>query len=155
MAQINLRNRGLTLIELILYMSIFCFIFLVMMSSVFYLQKIIETNNQNYYAKSQIYRHLNLLQGYLYKSHITVENNNLNFFDANNNLILTQKLEQQTIKNIYKDKTFNAIDYVNVQSYTFELVDSNRVLKIEFSWLDNRGRVQNLTEYLIVVNQDS
>lgn len=155
MAQINLKNRGLTLIELILYMSIFCFIFLVMMSSVFYLQKIIETNNQNYYVKSQMYRHLNILQSYLYKSHIAIENDNLNFFDTNNDLILTQKLEENSIKNVYRHKTLNAIEYVNFQSYTFELIDMNRILKIEFSWLDNRRKLQNFTDYLIVINRDS
>ena len=155
MAQINSRYKGLTLIELILYMSIFCFIFLIMMSSVFYLQKIIETNNQNYYVKSQIYRHLNILQSYLYKSHVKIENENLQFFDKNNTRIFTQKFEQNNIKNIYLDKEFNAINFVIFQSCTFELVDLGKVLKIEFSWLDNRGKAQRLTEYLIVINRDS
>ncbi len=155
MAQINLKNKGLTLIELILYMGIFCFIFLVMMSSVFYLQKIIESNNREYYVKNQIYTNLNILQQYLYKSHITIENQNLNFFDKHDTLILTQTFEQDQMRNIYQDKAFFPMEYIDFESYNLELLDSGRVLKVEYTWLNNRGKTQKITDYLIVINQDS
>ncbi len=127
-------------------------IFLMIMSSVFYLQKIIQNNNQNYYVKNQLYQNLNLLQQYLYKSSVVTDGQSLKFFDKNNTLILTQKLEQNQIKNIYSNKTITQIEYVNLQTYTVQLMNNDRVLKIEISWLDSRGKVQNLTEYLIVIN---
>ena len=84
MAQINLKSQnqtaGLTLIELILYMGIFCFMFLAMMSTVFYLQKIIQNNNHNYYVKNQIYSNLNILQQYLYRSRMELGNHELKIF---------------------------------------------------------------------------
>ena len=154
MAQINLKNKGLTLIELILYMSIFSMIFLMIMSSVFYLQKIIQNNNQNYYVKNQVYENLTILQQYLYKSHITITNQNLNFFDKNNRQILTQKLDQKHIQNVYSNKTVTPIQYINFEGYNLQLLDNGRVLKIEISWFDNRRKLQVLTEYLIVINQN-
>ena len=154
MAQINTRNQGMTLIELLLYMSIFSIIFLLIMSSVFYLQKIIQNNNQNYYVKNQVYENLNILQQYLYKSHITITNQNLNFFDKNNRLILTQKLDQKYIQNVYNNKTITPMQYIRFEEYNLQLLDNSRVLKIKFSWLDTRGKPQTLTEYLIVINQN-
>ncbi|MBC7766704.1 prepilin-type N-terminal cleavage/methylation domain-containing protein [Arenimonas sp.] len=154
MAQINLKNKGLTLIELILYMSIFSMIFLMIMSSVFYLQKIVQNNNQNYYVKNQVYENLTILQQYLYKSHITITNKNLNFFDKNNKQILTQKLDQKHIQNVYSNKTVTPIQYINFEGYNLQLFDNGRVLKIEISWFDNRRKLQVLTEYLIVINQN-
>ena len=152
MAQIITKNKGVTLIELILYMSIFSMIFLMIMSSVFYLQKIIQTNNQNYYVKNQLYENFNILQQYLYKSHINITNKNLNFFDKNNTLMLTQKINQKHIQNVYKNKAITQMEYINFETYNLELLNNDRILKIEISWLDNRGKSQNLIEYLIVIN---
>ncbi len=155
MAEINIKNRGLTLIELLIYMSIFSIIFIMITSSVFYLQKIIQNNNQNYYVKNQVYQNLNILQQYLYRSRITITDQSLNLFDKNNKLIFTQNLDQGILKNTYEHKTFNGIEQVNFERYNLELTDNNRILKIEFSWLDNRGKVQNYMDYLIVINRDS
>ena len=152
MAKINLKNKGLTLIELILYMSIFCFIFLIMMSSVFYLQKIIQTNNQNYYVKNQIYANLNILQQYLYKSGVQINNQELKIISKNGNVELTQKLENNSMKNTYSNKGFNPMENVLLLKYTVELIDGGRTLKVDFSWLDSREKTQNFAEYLIVIN---
>ncbi len=152
MAKINLKNRGLTLIELILYMSIFCFIFLIMMSSVFHLQKIIQTNNQNYYVKNQVYANLNILQQYLYKSGVQINNQELKIISKNGNVVLTQKLENNGMKNTYSNKEFNPMENVLMLKYAIELIDSGRTLKVDFSWIDSRKKTQNFTEYLIVIN---
>jgi prepilin-type N-terminal cleavage/methylation domain-containing protein len=156
MAQIvkKTQNKGFTLIELLVYMSIFSIILLIVNSSTFYLQKIIQNNNSNYYIKSQIYFNLNILQQYLYRTNISIEDNKLNFFDRNNNLILTQKLENSEIKNVYLNKEFNLMESIYFQKYNMSFIDSNKVLRIEMSWKDNRGKTQNLTEYLIVINQN-
>lgn len=148
----NIHSNGLTLIELLIYMSIFSIIFIIITSSVFYLQKIIQNNNQNYYVKNQIYTNLNILQQYLYKTHIEMAGNDLKFFDKNNNLILTQKIENKQIKNIYPNKSFIIDDYLNFEKYEISLIDNGKVLRFGISWFDSRGKVQNIVEYLIVIN---
>lgn len=144
----KIKNKGLTLIELLIYMSIFSIILLMINSSVFYLQKIIQNNNKNYYIKNQIYINLNILQQYLYKNYITVNDADLNIFNRNNDLILTQRLENNQIKNIYKDKWFYIADNVYLQKYDLSLIANKSLLKIEISWNDDRNKSQKLTEYL-------
>ena len=150
----NNKNKGLTLIELLIYMSIFSIILLMINSSVFYLQKIIQNNNRNYYIKNQIYLNLNMLQQYLYRDYVTVDNKGLNIFNKNNDLIMTQSLENNRIKNVYKNKWFYIVDNVYLQKYNISLIDDNSLLKVEVLWNDDRGKSQNLTQYLIVINQN-
>jgi prepilin-type N-terminal cleavage/methylation domain-containing protein len=150
----KIQNKGLTLIELLIYMSIFSIILLMINSSVFYLQKIIQNNNNNYRIKNQIYFNLNILQQYLYKNSVSVQDKNLNLFNKNNDLILTQKMENSQIKNIYQNKEFEPLYSVYLEKYNVSLIDNNHLLKIEISWKDNRGKIQNLIEYLIVINQN-
>ena len=152
--KLSIKNKGVTLIELLVYIAVFSIIFLIISSSSFYLQKIIQNNNQNYYIKNQIYFNLNILQQYLNKSNIQLSGNNLLFFDKNKRLILTQKLENNHLKNIYQNKNFVIDQYSNFHKYEISLLDKGRVIKFDISWLDNRGKVQNLTEYLIVINQN-
>lgn len=155
MAKIKIqKNKGLTLIELLIYMSIFSIICLMVSSSVFYLQKIIQNNNQNYYVKNQIYTNLNILQQYLYKAHVEVIDNNLRFFDKNNNLILIQKIDNKQIKNIYNNKSFTFGEYLNFEKYELEMIEKDKLIKFDISWLDGRGKRQNFVEYLVVINQN-
>ncbi len=155
MAKVIKQNKkGLTLIELLIYMSIFSIICLMVTSSVFYLQKIIQNNNQNYYVKNHIYFNLNILQQYLYNSSVKIVDNELKIFDKNNNLILTQKIDNKHIKNIYQNKTFIIDEYLNFEKYEISLTENNRLLKFDITWSDNRGKLQHLTEYLVVINQN-
>jgi competence protein ComGC len=155
MAKIITQNKkGLTLIELLIYMSIFSIICLMVTSSVFYLQKIIQNNNQNYYVKNHIYFNLNILQQYLYSSSVKIVDNELKIFDKNNDLILTQRIENKQIKNIYQNKSFVIDNYSNFEKYEVKLIGNNRLIKFDIWWTDSRGKVQNLTEYLIVINQN-
>ncbi len=148
----NPRNKGITLVELLVYMAIFSIIFLSILSSVFYLQKIIQDNNQNYYVKNQIYFNLNILQEYLYNSQIKIENNELQISDGSDNLIMTQYLASSTLKNKYVNKEIDPLPLVQLETYAFELTDNNRILKFETSWKNNRNKIQTLTEYLVVIN---
>lgn len=149
-----MKNKGVTLVELLVYIGIFSIILFIISSSSFYLQKIIQNNNQNYYIKNQIYYNFNVLQQYLNKSYVELSGNDLKFFDKNKRLILTQKIENNHIKNIYQNKNFIIDEYSNFQKYEISLIDKGRVIMFNISWLDNRNKIQNLTEYLIVINQN-
>jgi type II secretory pathway pseudopilin PulG len=153
MAKIN-KNKGLTLVELLLYMSIFSILFLTITSSVFYLQKIIQNNNQNYYVKNQIYTNLNILQQYMYKNLVTVEGQEIKIFTKTGDLILTQKIEKYQLKNIYTNSEFFINDKIFFTNYNISQIEKNRLLKFEISWLDSRGKSQNFTEYIVVINQN-
>jgi competence protein ComGC len=153
MAKIN-NNKGLTLVELLLYMSIFSILFLTITSSVFYLQKIIQNNNQNYYVKNQIYTNLNILQQYMYKNLVTVEGQDIKIFTKTGNLILTQKIEKYQLKNIYSNSEFVINDKIFFTNYNISMIEKNRLIKFEISWLDSRGKTQNFTEYIVVINQN-
>jgi type II secretory pathway pseudopilin PulG len=155
MAKINTRtNKGITLIELLIYMSIFSIICMMISSSMFYLQKIIQNNNQNYYYKNQIYLNLNILQQYLYKTQVELYAGDLNFLDKNNNKILSQKIENMQIKNIYQNKSFIIDEFLYFKKYEISLMDNGRILKFDISWIDGRQKTQNLIEYLVVINQN-
>jgi len=147
-------NKGISLIELIVYMSIFFVIFTMITYSTFYMQKIIQNNNQNYYVKNQIYFNINILQQYLFKTTVKLYNNELKFYDKNHNLILTQVFENNQLKNIYKYKSFNAIDNVNFKDIKIDILENNTIIKYEVSWLDNNNKTHSITEYLIVINQN-
>jgi competence protein ComGC len=155
MAKIITQNKkGLTLVELLIYMSIFSIICLIVTSSVFYLQKIIQNNNQNYYVKNYIYFNLNILQKYLYSSSVKIVDNELKIFDKNDDLILTQKIDNKQIKNIYQNKNFVIDEYLNFEKYEINLIENNRLIKFDISWIDSREKLQNLTEYLVVINRN-
>ncbi len=156
MAKINLQQnqKGITLIEILMYMSIFLLISVVTMSSVFYLQKIIQNNNQNYYIKNQIYTNLNILQLYMYKNHVTLRGQDLIIFSKNGELMLTQKIENNSLKNIYQNKQFFIDEKISFTKYDIYQLEKNRLLKFDISWLDNRGKQQNLIDYLVVINSN-
>jgi uncharacterized protein YnzC (UPF0291/DUF896 family) len=156
MAKINI-NKGLTLVELLLYMSIFSILFLTITSSVFYLQKIIQNNNQNYYIKNQIYTNLNILQEYMYKNRVELDSQDLQtikIIDKNGNTVLTQKIENNQLKNIYSNSEFVVNEKIFFTIYNLSLLEKDRLLKFEISWLDSRGKLQNFIEYIIVINHN-
>lgn len=155
MDKLTNNKKGLTLIELIIYIGIFSFIFITIISSLFYIQKIIQNNNQNYYEKNQIYNNLNTLQQYLFLFSIKIEDDELNFFDKDNNLVFTQKVEGNVLKNIYPNgKVFEAIPYINVDNLNIYMMNRDRVLRYRIIWKDTTNRYKEITEYLIVINQN-
>ncbi len=153
MAKINI-SKGVTLVELLLYMGIFSILFLTITSTVFYLQKIIQNNNQNYYVKNQIYTNLNILQQYMYKNSVVLDSQNLQIIDRNGNTVLTQKIENNQLKNIYSNSEFLINDKIFFTTYNISQLEKDRLIKFEISWLDSRGKSQNFTEYIIVINQN-
>jgi hypothetical protein len=90
----------------------------------------------------------------LYSSSVKIVDNELKIFDKNNDLILTQRIENKQIKNIYQNKSFVIDNYSNFEKYEVKLIGNNRLIKFDIWWTDSRGKVQNLTEYLIVINQN-
>ena len=140
--------------ELLVYMGIFSIIFLFIMSSVFYLQKIIQNNNENYYVRNQIYSNLNILQQYLQKSRVELEGSNLKLFNKNNILVLTLEVTNGQPKNLYSSKSFDTFRYLHFEKYEIQLIDEGGMLQVDISWLDGRKKVQNLREYLIVINRN-
>jgi Tfp pilus assembly protein PilE len=154
MAKIKQASRGITLIELLVYMGIFSLLFLVISSSVFYMQKIIQSNNQDFYVKNQIYRNLDILQQYLKKCSVVVLSGEVRFLDKNNNVVLTQKLAQNHLVNVYRDKSFDPINGIKIDGYQASIIENGRVLQIVFSYTDARGKSQRLTEYLIVIRRN-
>lgn len=154
MAKIRQGSRGITLIELLVYMGIFSLLFVVITSSVFYMQKIIQSNNQDFYVKNQIYNNLDILQQYLRKSGVVVSNGEVRFLDKDNNTILTQKLMESHLVNTYRDKSFDPIHGIKIEGYQASIIENGRVLQIDFSYTDARGKSQKLTEHLIVIRQN-
>ena len=148
-------KKGITLIELIIYMGIFSFIFITTISSLFYIQKIIQSSNESYYTKNQIYNNLNILQQYLFSFSVTVENGELNFFDQYNNLVFTQKVEGNVLKNIYPSgKVFESMPYINIDNLYFDMMNRDEVIRYVIIWKDNDNKHKQITEYLIVINKN-
>ncbi|MEN9604409.1 MAG: hypothetical protein RJB39_94 [Candidatus Parcubacteria bacterium] len=64
-SQYKLQRQGITLIELILYMSLFAILVSIVFSTVFYLQKLFTNKKIEYIVRAEIYEQLNLLQQHL------------------------------------------------------------------------------------------
>lgn len=155
MAQIKTSScKGITLVELLLYMSIFSIIFVMTLSSIFYMQKIIQHNNQDFYIKNQLYVNLDILQQYFELASVKIIGNELNLFDKSGALILAQKYENGHLSNIYKTKRFDVLRDVQITNYHPTLLSNGTLLKLDISYLDARQKPQILTEYLIVISRN-
>lgn len=148
------QNKGISLIELILYMSIFMFVFTTVISSTLYIQKMIQNNNYNYYVKNQFYMNFDILQQYLYRNRVEFDGVNIYFFDKNNVKIFTQNIENNNIKNIYRDKDISILEGVSIKQINIEFLENNRLLSYSIYWLDQLGKERFLTEHFIVINQN-
>jgi hypothetical protein len=61
---------------------------------------------------------------------------------------------QNQLVNTYRDKNFDPINGIKIDGYEASIIENGRVLQIDFSYTDARGKPQVLTEYLIVIRQN-
>ncbi len=149
------QQKGITILELIIYMSILSVVLSIAFSSMFYIQKIIENNNYNYYVKNQLYKNFNVLQKYLYKYRLNIdtENKNISILGKDNKIILKQVLDNNNIKNIYEKSQFYPYEFLKLNNLDLKMINDN-ILELKYYWTDNRGNTHMLTDYLIVINQN-
>ncbi len=148
-------KKGISLIELIIYISIFSIISIMITESLFYIQKIIQNNNQNYYIKNQIYNNLNILQQYLLSNRAEVVDEHISILDRNNNIIFEQILEDGEYKNIYNSRLqFKPMENIKIENIKIEFTEENRLIRYQISYKDQYQRVHDMTDYLIVINRN-
>ncbi len=151
----KIKNKGFSLIELIMYISILSIVFLSIISSFLYFQKIIQNNNYNYFVRNEIYRQLNIAEQYLINNKSILHNDMLTIFNKEGSQIYDFDVSANKIRNIYLNKGFEffTLENTNFVSTKAEYLSNYRIIKYEFKWKDMFNREQLLMEYLIVINQ--
>ncbi len=112
-------KRGFTLIELIIYMSIYMIIVFGIFQSIYILEKNIEENSKVFDLKKDIYKQLYIIQYYLNKADLFIINN-----EQKSILIETDKLKFR--------------QYVDESGYIhFHYLYKNNMREIDFILYDN------------------
>lgn len=152
--------KGFTLLELVLYMSIFTILVGGVLYSSFYLQKVLEFNSVEYATKEQIYRNLELLQQHAQiatKIEITTSSIKI----TNTHGYVEQTLENGIIYMKYghanqKEKSFTPFPYMIFEQFSFEKADrqntvlTKSILTIHTKRQNMRNKTVESREYILV-----
>ncbi len=160
MAQsINNKKRGVTLIELVVYMGIFMILVSGVLYSALYMQKILEYNAIEYKTQEQIYRQLGLLQQHV-NSATRVEMGSGSLRIYNRFGYVEQVLQEKILhmKYVYAGKPDIDIipyPYIRLEKFTFtketghETLFGNSILSVEIVRSDLKGRLKKIREWLV------
>ena len=153
------KKRGVSLMELILYMGIFVMLVIGVLYSALYMQKVLEYNAVEYKAQEQTYRQLGLLQQHMNSAgKIEVGSSSLKIFSRYG--YMEQFLQDKTLhmRYVYPQKPILEIipyPYLRLEKFSFvletghETLLGNSMLKVEMERLDSRGKPKTLQERII------
>ncbi len=141
----NKHNAGLTLVELILYMSIFSILVTGFLSASVYIQKIIQSYTYDYKAKACIYEQLSILQQYKGVLASKVPS-----------ITLDQEKHMQLVYTYPQQKIIKICDLIKFEELVYTTKEKPRTISeksevnIKFSFFDIRHKLISFTETLIV-----
>jgi type II secretory pathway pseudopilin PulG len=156
--------RGITLIELVLYMALFTILVTGVLYSTTYLQKTIEYNAFEYKARENIYRQLTLLQQYFaIADRVEVDGNTIKMQIKDKRV--TQELRDGRLVMVYAypNQPEKEIEpYIGTKFETFSLHDINRddtlyaksLFDVEVIRKDVRGKTKVVHEYILFPKVD-
>lgn len=157
----NLTNKkGFTLLELVLYMSIFAVLVTGILYSSFYLQSVMQYNSGEYKIKEDIYRLVTLLQEFgkisthsevgtsslklLHKygfAEIRLENSNVYFIFSHPDNSVTQFIELPHTK-------FEQLNFKRIDRHDTFLTKS--ILEIEVQRKNSKNKTVTLVDFLVI-----
>lgn len=163
----NIFKKGMTLVELILYMGLFALIILLVFSTTFYLQKLFEDKLGEYAIRRDVYMHLRILQEYLVGTErIELGDNSFIFYMKNDSLQeIRQTLENGKINmeyrytDISKNKKFVVYELdifdsfqLSASSSTLPTLYVESRVKALIRWKNTRHKELEITEFLTIPN---
>jgi hypothetical protein len=155
------KKRGVTLIELVLYIGLFVILVSGVLYSAIYLQSVLQYNTLEYTAEEQIYRQLGLLQQHM-QSATKVETGSSSIRIYGKYGYIEQYLHGYLLhmKYVYVGKDEKDIilyPFLKLQEFSFirenrhESLLGNSVVWVEVARRDMRGKVKKLKEWLVGV----
>ena len=163
----NISKKGMTLVELILYMGLFTLLILLVFSTTFYMQKLFEDKLGEYAVRRDMYMHLRMLQEYLaVTERIDIEENSFTLHMKNNSLIkIRQTLENGKINLAYiysdvsKNKRFAAYQsdifdqfQLTIASSTLPTLHTLSTIRADIGWKNMRHKELQIIEFLAIPN---
>ncbi|MES2622859.1 MAG: prepilin-type N-terminal cleavage/methylation domain-containing protein [Patescibacteria group bacterium] len=152
-------SKGITLIELVLYMGLFTILISGVLYSALYLEEIIEYNSFEYKARENIYRQLELLQHYtIIAQHIEIGSSSIRMQIEKGSIIQELREGKLYMKYEYIDmpmKEFLVYPYARFIDFSFtkstssETLSAKTELKVHIDRQDTKGRHKFIDEYIL------
>lgn len=167
------RNKGITLIELLLYMSLFTVLILIVFSTVFYVQRIFADKKGEYIIRTQVHDHMRLLQQHLMNTeYIALDDDELTLYmytDPNPQALtaIHQYIEEERLilEYFYNNpalyKKIVVFEFSRFERFGFVwlgvLQDSNTVsrqslLNVSIVWKNNAQKIIYMYEDIYIPN---
>lgn len=152
------QKRGVTLIELVLYMGLFVILATGVLYSAVYLQSVLQYNTLEYTADEQVYRQLGLLQQYMSNStKVEVSSSSLQIHGKYGYVEQYTSNNFLHMKYVYVGKPEKDIilyPYLKLEKFAFfreighETLFGNSVIWVKVERKDGRGKIKILHEWL-------
>lgn len=153
-------TKGFTLLELVLYMSLFMVFVAGILYSSFYLQEVMQFNSVEYKTKEEIYRHLTILQNFG-KIATSIELSTSSLKLVHKNGYVEQKLENSHIylKFIHQDNLqieFIELPFTKFEQFNFKRGDrqdtffTKSILEIETIRKNSKNKLVSLVDFLVI-----
>lgn len=159
-------QKGVTLIELVLYMAIFTVLMSGVLYSSMYLQGVMTYNAIEYKAKENIYKQLTLLQNHLNNAkEVAHDETGIYIISDFGSVEQTIHDEQILIKyNFFSQlaghKQIIQFPYMKFKTISFrksknsDTLQSKSIIYVDIERVDMRGKIQKTTEHLYVTRVD-
>lgn len=158
----NLKHKkGFTLIESVIYMSVYIILTGGVLSTAFYLQRVMEHSALEYAVQEKIYMQLELIQNYLvYSSDIQISSSSIRM--RINNSFVTQELRGDFIYMVYEHsgqskKEFKIFPHIRFKKFSFkkqeygDTLQTQNILYVELERVDNQDSTKTLQEYVYLL----
>lgn len=156
-------KRGVTLVELILYISLFTILVMGVLSSVVYLQSVLQYTALEHVNREQIYRQLDILQQYLVTAtRVDIATTTIRIYGRYG--YIEQYVDQGVLRMIYHyddgllQKNIVPYPYLRLKDFSFTKNPRNFVdetlfkkgsISVRVAWLDNKKSVKYFEETLL------
>lgn len=167
------RNKGITLIELLVYMSLFAILIIILFSTVFYIQQIFSNKKVESVMRIQVYEHLHLLQQYTEKAekvHLATSSVTLYMYVSTDPVALqsiSQYIEEGSLvlEYIYNESSLSKKIYpyelTRFEEFTFQKINTaNELLTVSRQgliearaiWKNPKQKLISLHEVIYIPN---
>lgn len=153
-------QKGFTLLELILYMSVFTILVGGVLYSSFYLQNVLQYNSSEYTSKESVYRQLTLLEEYAkHATGIEYSSTSLKIITKNSYMEQILKDEVLVVRFGHLQKVeiqFVQFPYMKFQEFSFKRGEkedtylTKSILYADIKWKNSKQKSGSLVDFLLI-----
>lgn len=155
------QKRGVTLIELLLYMGLFVILVSGVLYTAIYLQSVLQYNELEYKAEEQMYRQLSLLHQHMHSAtRLEIGSSSIRIYGKYGYVEQYLSHDFLHMKYVYAGKMEKDIvpyPFLKLQEFLFiretghESLLGNSLIWVQVRRVDIKGRTQTLKEWLVGV----